>query len=160
MHPKNEKAQFDQEPGFLQTKRHGKDTTKNSILLNDAGLQQYFDQLAKIAETRQNSFVKNRIFQLTNIIRQAVAETLQQNDILYKEIESLNDQLQDEKKFVVFLAEKIGFDPNTYFHRFEGEQIAARTIKHFDKNVETSLQWIKARFPEQYKKIFANAESN
>ena len=121
-----------QESGARSQIKRGKDI--NPLLIIDAGMQTYFDQLVKIADTRQNPYVKNRIIQLTEIIRQATAEKLQHIDNLYRENETLKRQRDEDRKFIVFCAEIKGFDPNLWWKFFESEQLNKKFLDHAKSN--------------------------
>jgi hypothetical protein len=154
-----EKPATGQVTGKIERKQR-KDTTQFDFLLNDAGILQYFDQLAKIAETRQNPFIQNRMDQNLTLIKKAFADLLDTINTVYSENRNLKKAISDEKEFLIFCAQEVGFDPNFWNHMFQCEKTKVATLASAEKTFAAGIAFMKAKFPDHYKKYFDGTESN
>ncbi len=98
--------------------------TKNEKQKNDLSFTLYdqrpdlvasFTELKKIAQTRQNEYIRRTMLNTIKSLWFAYAEIIQQVQLLYDEIRDLKQEIQIHKAVIQSMADSAGLNPNLHF---------------------------------------------
>lgn len=110
--------------------RTSKDTQNLNFLLSEFGIIKYFDEIERIADSRQNEYVRNRLLKLTMVLKNEISELITQNQLLYDRVAGYEKAKKVNEDYLAYLQAN-GIDYQFWFTMYLTDIGIRNTLKKY-----------------------------